>query len=117
MHSIICLTHATDFRQRIERSDLPVFEIHKQDGLDIKVYGRVWEVLRQVKPEIVHTRNYGALDMLAPALLAGVRRFIHSEHGLDISELDGLNRRRNQLRLLSRLLVDRYVAVSSDLAG
>ena len=43
---------------------------------------------------------------------------MHSEHGLDVSELDGHNlKKRNRLRLLSRLLVDRYVAVSRDLAS
>jgi sugar transferase (PEP-CTERM/EpsH1 system associated) len=53
--------------------------------------------------------------MLAPAWAAGVRRFVHSEHGLDILELDGKNFRYNALRRASRLVVDRYVTVSDDL--
>jgi hypothetical protein len=113
-HSIMCLTHATAFRQRIEAPHVSVLELHKEQGLDLQVYRRAWKLLQRMKPDIVHTYNYAALDVLAAARVAGVRRFVHSEHGLDMSELDGLNRRRNRLRMLSRVLVDRYVAVSTQ---
>jgi sugar transferase (PEP-CTERM/EpsH1 system associated) len=116
-HAIICLTEATDFmRQRIHSPDIAVFEVHKRRGNDLAAYGRVWRLLRALRPDIVHTRNLPALDMLAPAVLAGVRRLVHSEHGLDMVELDGRNRHYNHLRWLSRLVVRRYVAVSRDIA-
>jgi sugar transferase (PEP-CTERM/EpsH1 system associated) len=53
--------------------------------------------------------------MIVPARLAGVRRFVHSEHGLDLMEIDGRHAKYNALRRLSRLVVDRYVAMSRDL--
>lgn len=116
-HAIISLTCATEFRQRIRRPDVRVIEIHKRAGKDPGAYGRVWRALRELRPAIVHTRNLPALDMLAVAKLAGVRRLVHGEHGLDVVELDGRNRKYNLLRRLSGLVVDRYVTVSRELAN
>ena len=116
-HAVISLTYATEFRRRIHRADVPVVEIGKKDGKDPGAYARVWRALRELRPAIVHTRNLPALDMLAVAKAAGVRRLVHGEHGLDVVELDGANRKYNALRRLSRLVVDRYVTVSQELAG
>jgi sugar transferase (PEP-CTERM/EpsH1 system associated) len=114
-HAIVCVTEATDFRRRITRPDVAIHEIRKRPGKDIAAYGRMWRTLRALKPRVVHTRNLPAIDMLAPARFAGVRRFVHSEHGLDLIEIDGRNRKYNRLRWLSRAVVDRYVTVSADL--
>ena len=114
-HAIVCITAASDFRQRIRRADVGIYELHKRPGKDVAAYGRMWRLLRQLKPRIVHTRNLPAIDMMVPARLAGAPRFIHSEHGLDALEIDGRNRKYNRLRRLSRLLVDRYITVSQDL--
>jgi sugar transferase (PEP-CTERM/EpsH1 system associated) len=115
-HVVLCLTHATDFQRRIRVPDVEVIEIHKQPGKDLGAYRRVWRVLREVRPDIVHTRNLAAVDMLVPAAIAGVGRRIHSEHGLDVRELDGKNWKYNALRRITRFLVDRYIALSQDLA-
>jgi sugar transferase (PEP-CTERM/EpsH1 system associated) len=115
-HAIVALTYATEFRQRIRRPDVTVVEIGKRDGKDPGAYARVWRALRRLQPAIVHTRNLPALDMLGVAKAAGVRRLVHGEHGLDVVELDGANRKYNALRRLSRLVVDRYVTVSQELA-
>lgn len=115
-HAVICLTEATDFRRRIERPDVPIVEIGKRPGKDPTAYARVWRALRRLRPRVVHTRNLPALDMLAVAALAGVPRLVHGEHGLDVLELDGSSRKYNTLRKLSRLVVDRYITVSRDLA-
>ena len=114
-HAILCISGATDFRHRITRSDVTIREIGKRPGKDIAAYGRVWRNLREMRPRIVHTRNLPALDMLFVAALAGVPRLVHSEHGLDMLELDGHNARYNRLRRWSRAVVDRYVTVSRDL--
>lgn len=114
-HAIVCVTEATDFRLRIRRHGVEIFELHKQPGKDVAAYGRMWRLLRRLRPQIIHTRNLPALDMQAPAWLADVPRSVHSEHGLDMLELDGKNRRYNALRRLSRVMVDRYITVSRDL--
>ena len=116
-HTIICLTYAGSFRERIVRTDIGIFEMHKREGKDLRLYGRIHKLLCNLSPDIVHTRNRPALDMLAPAALAGVKRLVHSEHGLDMLEFSGKHRRYNVLRKLSRMVVNRYIAVSGDLAA
>lgn len=115
-HTIVCLQHAGDFRCRITRPDVSIHELHKPDGKALHLYGQVRQLLRELRPDIVHTRNIPTLDMLLPARLAGIKRLVHSEHGLDQFELTGNNRKYNLLRRASRLLARHYITVSTDLA-
>jgi sugar transferase (PEP-CTERM/EpsH1 system associated) len=114
-HAVLCLSHATDFRHRIRRAGVPVLQAHKAPGKDVGAYLRVWRMLRRLRPAIVHTRNLPAVDMLAVARAAGVRRLVHSEHGLDMFELDGRNVKYNRLRRATKPIVGRYIALSADL--
>ena len=114
-HAILCLRHATNFRARIRKPDVGLVEIHKAEGKDFGSYARVYRNLRAMAPAIVHTRNLGAIDVSFVAKLAGVRGIVHSEHGLDISEVTGNNHKYNLLRRATRVVVGRYVAVSRDL--
>lgn len=116
-HALVCLTDAGPFRQRIERPDVAVIALHRRPGHDVAIYGRLWSALRRLRPSIVHTRNLSALEgQLPAALLPGVRR-VHGEHGRDVFDLRGASRKYNLLRRGIRPLVQRYVAVSQDLAG
>jgi sugar transferase (PEP-CTERM/EpsH1 system associated) len=73
-------------------------------------------VLRGLQPDIVHTRNLAALEGQIPALLARGAARVHGEHGRDVFDLHGANRKYNLLRKAIRPLVKRYIAVSQDLA-
>lgn len=114
-HAVVCLTEATDFRDRIRCDRAEIYAINKQPGKDILAYKRLWYLLRKLKPTIAHTRNLPTLDTLFIAWLARVPRLVHSEHGLDMVEIDGRNAKYNCLRRLSRLIVDQYIAVSQNL--
>lgn len=116
-HAVICLEAFTDYRNRIGRSDVSFHALHKRPGKDPGLYLRLWRLLRQLRPDIVHTRNLAALEGQLVAALAGVRARVHGEHGRDVFDLHGANRRYNLLRRLIRPLVGRYVTVSKDLAA
>ena len=113
-HAIICLKDYTDFRVRLQ-VDVPLFALHKQEGKDLGLYRRLWLVLRDLRPHIVHTRNLATLEAQLPALFAGIKCRVHGEHGRDIDDVDGTNRKYRLLRRLFRPLVHRYVTVSHDL--
>ena len=114
-HAIVCIDDFTDFAKRIQRDDVEVVAIHKRPGTDLSALWRIFRVFRRLKPRIVHTRNLAALDALLPALLAGVPWRIHSEHGWDVSDLDGSSRKHQLLRRIHAPLVHRYVALSKHL--
>jgi sugar transferase (PEP-CTERM/EpsH1 system associated) len=73
-------------------------------------------VLHELRPALVHTRNLPTLEFQSVAALAGVRARIHGEHGRDIYDLDGSNRKYILLRKALSPFVSRYTAVSYDLA-
>lgn len=114
-HTIIALTEATDFSKRISRADVSVHAIRKRPGKDYGAYWRLYCLLRRLRPSVVHTRNYGTLDCQLIGFLARVPFRIHGEHGWDIHDPDGSNRKYQRVRRLLNPLIDRFVAVSRDL--
>lgn len=116
-HAIICLTdYNPEFRRRIRQPGVEVFALHKSEGHDLGLYGRCWNLLRQLRPAIVHTRNLAALEMQLPAWLAGVQRRVHGEHGWD-RDPALMNPRHHRLRRWLRPLVHHYIALSGEIAG
>lgn len=114
-HAIVCLTESGEFAGRITAPGVEVIALHKRPGHDLGLYWRVWKTLRRLRPAIVHTRNLSTLEMqFVAALLPGVKR-VHGEHGRDVFDLDGTNRKYNLLRKAARFVVQRYIAVSKDL--
>jgi sugar transferase (PEP-CTERM/EpsH1 system associated) len=114
-HAIICLTEAGDFAGRLTGPGIEVIELHKRPGHDIGMYWRLYRVLRRLRPAIVHSRNLAALEtQLLGLLFPGCRR-VHGEHGRDVHDLDGSNRRYQRLRRLLHPLIHRFITVSKDL--
>ena len=114
-HAIICLTDYTDFQQRLRNPAVTLYALHKRPGQDWGLYLRLWRLLRQLRPDILHTRNLAALEGQLPGFLAGIRYRIHSEHGWDVFDVDGTNLRYTRLRRLHRPLVHIYIPLSRDL--
>ena len=116
-HAIVALTEVTDFRSRIGRGDVQYFSLHKKPGHGVRLYPRLFRLFRELAPSIVHTRNLAALEATVPAWLAGVPVRVHGEHGRDVGDLDGSNRKYRRVRRLYRPFVSHYVALSRDLAA
>ncbi len=115
-HGIICLTDCTEFRDRIQQAEVSVIALNKIDGQDLGMHARLWKVLRSLGPDIVHTRNLPVLEYLVPAALAGIPGRIHGEHGRDMYDLDGTKVKYNLLRKAVKPFVNRFIAVSANLA-
>jgi sugar transferase (PEP-CTERM/EpsH1 system associated) len=116
-HAIISLTDYSEFRQRLKRGDVPVFALNKPPGNSPVTNFKLWRLLSELRPDIVHTRNIAALEATLPAVLAGVSVRIHGEHGRDVDDLDGTSTRRQIVRRLFKPFVHQYIAMSRDLAS
>lgn len=115
-HTILSLTDIdAGFASRIERDDVNLVALHKRPGHALPLYPRLFALLREWKPAIVHTRNLAALETVVPAWLAGVPTRIHGEHGRDVGDLDGSRVRFQRVRRAYRPFVTSFVAVSPDL--
>jgi sugar transferase (PEP-CTERM/EpsH1 system associated) len=117
-HAVVALTEvAPQFSRRIQRDDVELIALHKPAGHGFKLYPRLYGLFRQMRPDIVHTRNLAALECQVPAALAGVPVRIHGEHGRDVDDLDGTSVRYQWARRVYSPFVHQYVALSRDLAG
>ena len=114
-HAIVCMTDYSDFSQRIRRKNVEIYAINKKPGHDPSAFFRLFKLFRHIQPTIVHSRNLSGLDGLLPAILTGVPCRIHGEHGRDIDDLDGSNRKQQWVRRLHKPMVDVYVSLSKDL--
>ncbi|MFN3565676.1 MAG: glycosyltransferase, partial [Burkholderiaceae bacterium] len=115
-HGVIALTEiAAGFRERVQRDDVHYLGLGKPPGHGVRVYPQLFRAFRELRPAIVHTRNLAALEAVVPAWAARVPVRIHGEHGRDVSDLDGTNRRYRWVRKLYRPFVHQYVALSRDL--
>ena len=90
-HTVISLTEATHFHERVRVDDVDFVSLHKPPGHGFWLGPRLFRIFRRLRPTIVHTRNLAALESLVPAWLAGVPVRIHGEHGRDVGDLDGSN--------------------------
>ncbi len=111
-HLIICLTESSEFSQRISNDKVEIIELHKNPGQDWKAMFRFYQILQQRKVDIVHTRNLAAIEYQLPAFLAGVKGRIHSEHGWDVFDPEGNNRKYQILRRVLSCLIHVLIPLS-----
>jgi sugar transferase (PEP-CTERM/EpsH1 system associated) len=114
-HAVLALTEVTAFSQRVRVADVSFMALHKAPGHGFKLYPRVWRLLRDLKPALVHTRNLGPLEMQVAVAAAGGAARVHGEHGRELDDLDGSNKSLQRVRRLYAPFVHRYVALSRDL--
>ncbi|MDG0857591.1 TIGR03088 family PEP-CTERM/XrtA system glycosyltransferase [Roseateles puraquae] len=111
-HAVVAVTEITDFRQRVTAPGTQFIALHKPPGQGLWLYPRVYRLLRELRPDVVHTRNLGAMEFQLPAWAARVPLRVHSEHGWDVNDLGGVNRANQRLRRVYGAGVHRFVALS-----
>lgn len=117
-HSVLCMTDFNAFRERIHDSAVEVIALNKKpNGRDISAQLRALRFFRSTQPDIVHTRNLTALDAVVPAFFARVPARIHGEHGRDMTDPDGTNKKFILLKKLHAPFIHRWSAVSEDLTN
>lgn len=114
-HTVISLTTISDFKNRITRPDVEFIALDKQPGHAIPLYPKIFRLLRQLQPDVLHTCNLAALELVPLGWLARIPSRIHAEHGWDAHDPNGTNPRYVKVRKLYKPFVSQYIAVSEDL--
>jgi len=115
-HGIVALDSVSSaFMARVQRKDVFSMQLCKGPGHAVPLYPELFRLCRRLRPTIVHTRNLAALEACVPAWAAGVPVRIHGEHGRDLDDLDGSNRKNQLVRRCYRPFVHHYVTMSQDL--
>jgi len=114
-HIVLSLTTISDFKNRITQPGVQFIALNKPPGHAVPLYPRIYRLLRQLKPDVLHTCNLAALEITPLAWLARVPLRVHAEHGWDAHDPHGANPRYRTLRKLYKPFVSHYVTVSQDL--
>lgn len=117
-HAVLALTECAEgFTQRVQRPGTRFVSLHKPAGQGMKVAQAFARALRELRPDVVHTRNLAALEMQLPTWWSGIGARVHGEHGRDADDLDGRSRKHRWMRRAFRPFVQQYVALSGELEG
>ncbi|WP_448565114.1 glycosyltransferase [Thalassotalea ganghwensis] len=114
-HIIISLTNANHFSQDNLVTPVDIYCLNKKPGKDISLHFRLFRLLRKLKPDILHSYNLSTIEYHPIAWLAGVKGRVHAEHGRDINDPQGLNKKHNTLRKIASYFLHQYIAVSDEL--
>jgi sugar transferase (PEP-CTERM/EpsH1 system associated) len=112
----ICTTRKFDgeFVQAHRLSEILFAAAGSRPGYQFPLF-RLRKIFRQYRPHIVHTRNWGGLEAVLAARLAGVPVVIHSEHGYEMSNLNGVPLRQKAFRRLAYSMVNQVFTVTREL--
>lgn len=113
-HEICCIRRSGAAASRLNE---PVYikEINKPSDTIWGHFNQLVKTIKQRQPDIVHTRNWGAIDGIVAARLARVKTVIHGEHGWNIGDPGGMNLKRRYARGTLSLFVDQFISVSEDI--
>jgi len=114
-HTVVCVGRGGPLERRLH-PDVDVITLDKADDQPMRLAAlKLTSVLRRLAADVVHSRNWAAIEAVLAAALAGVPVRIHNEEGWEASDPAGRNRRRNIIRRVVTPLADRVVVVSRDL--
>lgn len=113
-HEICCIKKSGEAAGRLKKK-IKIYELNKKEGNSWHIYPRLIRVIKAAGPDIVHTRNWGTIDGIIAAPIAGVKRVIHSEHGWSVDDPMGKNIKRRFIRWLLSCFVNQFIAVSEDI--
>lgn len=113
-HVIITLVAENDFLSSLSK-DISVYCLNKKPGNDFSSHMRLFNVLRKLRPDVLHSYNFGTIEYHITAFFAHVTTRIHAEHGRD-GEYDAQTRRRRTwVRKAVMPFLNFFVVVSPDL--
>jgi glycosyltransferase involved in cell wall biosynthesis len=111
-HEPMIVTLSPGGNVRTEIRDVPVYDVTRGNGADPSLVVRLAELLSRHRAEVVHTHNPAPmLHAIPAALVARVRRRVHTKHGVNSYGWRGLWAARVTVRAL-----DALVAVSPQTA-
>lgn len=113
-HVILCLT-TSGRSESLLPPNTQVVELHKSPGNSLLFLLKLSRVLKNLRPDIVHTRNWSGMDGIIAARLAGIRAVVHGEHGWGMEDPQGLHPKRIFIRRFLSHWVSEYTCVSKHI--
>lgn len=114
-HVVYAIRQLGPNADRLRSDGIQVICQGKRDDDSAIQLGALARGIRQVRPDIVHSRNWAAVEAVIAGWWLRSCTLIHSEHGLEQNANADEPRRRRVFRRLAYEMADRVVAVSCQL--
>ncbi len=82
--------------ERLEAAGVSIIYLGKKSGLDISMIWKIKKTLKELSPDVVHTHRYCAQYAIPAAILARVKRRVHTLHSIATKENGKLGRVLNK---------------------
>ena len=110
--SVIALTTLGLSKDRVFKDGAGFYQMESRGGNDVRVIFRLAKLLRELKPDILHSRGWGTyFESAMAAKLSGVPLLVHGEHGTTYFD----RRRRLWAYRWLRHVTSHYTVVSKNL--
>lgn len=113
-HSICTVRALGVNAERLPADRVQLHHLGKRKGSRFQLL-ELRRVIREIRPDVVHSRNWGAIEAVVAARLTRSCAVVHSEHGLESSAAVHELWRRVAFRRLAFELADRVLCVSRQL--
>ncbi|MGR5069425.1 MULTISPECIES: glycosyltransferase [Vibrio] len=113
-HSIIALTEVGAFANEVEEH-ANFYSLHKTKGHDFSIHLKLFNLIKKIRPDILHSYNLSTIEYQWLACIASVPLRIHAEHGRDSYDIHGSIKKYQILRRLMSPFINHFVSVSLDL--
>jgi sugar transferase (PEP-CTERM/EpsH1 system associated) len=114
-HVVCAIRHLGPNAERLPRERVKVICLERKATDSALHLGALVRAIRETQPDIVHGRNWGAVEATPAGRLAGCRAVVHSEHGLETDANAWEPLRRRLFRRFAFELSHRVVSVSYQL--
>ncbi len=114
-HIVICLTSYSESFASLLPENTELIALSKREGQDFGLYLKFFKLIRKYKPHIVHTYNLATLELQVISGFLRVPIRIHAEHGRDIYDPTGSNKKYQWLRRVVSPFINVWVSVSEEL--
>ena len=113
-HSILCMSASGDSKYLLNKN-IPIIEMHKPPGNSINSIIRLAKKIKELNPDVIHTRNWSGVDGIIAARMAGCKVVVHGEHGWGMDDPQGAHPKRRFARRWLSLGVMEFTAVSQQI--
>jgi sugar transferase (PEP-CTERM/EpsH1 system associated) len=114
-HVVCAIRHLGPNADRLPHDRVRVMCLDKKPTDSTLQVGALARAIREAQPDIVHSRNWGAVEAVMAGRWAGCRSVVHSEHGLEADANVKEPWRRRVFRRLAFELAHRVLSVSYQL--
>lgn len=114
-HSIITLSgHDPKFAARIATDNVQFYCLDKAPGHDWGTFSRLNQLLKHLKPDVLHSRNLATLELQTVGWWRKVPLRLHGEHGWDSADIGGSSKKNQLIRRLLQRFINHFICLSAE---